>query len=294
MTPVLSHHERGGLSYLRGGDGDPLLLLHGLPGSSHSWEPAGCHLASHYDVIIPDLSGFGHSEGLDRELHLDHAFYMEAHAETIHGLLDALDLDAFYLAGHDFGGAVAVTLLRLFPEYTPKGLVLMATNLFTDTPVPLPLRLAGVPGLGTAVVRLVAGTRLGLRAMYWAAVHDKDTFGVEDFERHLTPSGIDQTRRIFRRSLTDMQGNYEDVEALLPQLDVPTLVLWGDRDPFFSVEEAERLVDTLPDATLTIFKETGHFVPEERPEGVAWHVRDFLRARSSRPPRPIWERWSSS
>ena len=294
MPTALSRHAHRGLSYLRGGDGEPLLLLHGIPGSAHSWEGAGRHLASHYDVIIPDLSGFGHSAENGQELHLDHEFYLEAYAETIRGLLDELDVESVYLGGHDFGGSVALTLLRLFPELTPKGLVLAATNLFADTAVPWPLRLAGVPGLGSVFARLVAGNRLGLRLLYWAAVRNKATFGTSDFERHLTPSGIEQTRRILQRSVVGRRGKYEEIEALLPHLDVPTLVLVGDRDPFLAVEEAKRLVDTLPDAMLTVFKKTGHFVPEERPDGVAWHVADFFRSRSSRSPRPVWERWSPS
>ena len=294
MSPDLSRHESRGLSYLRGGSGTPLLLLHGLAGSSHTWAPVGERLASEYDVIIPDLSGFGHSDGLRDDLHLDHEFYMEAHAETIRGLLDDLDVETFILGGHDFGGAVALTLLRLFPAHTPKGLVLSAAPLFADAPAPWPLRLAGTPGVGRLLVRLVAGTRLGLRLLYWAAAHNKATFGRSAFERHLTPSGIEQTRRIAQRNLTDAQGNAAALEALLPRLDVPTLVLCGDGDPLSPVDNAKQLVRTLPDATLVIFEETGHFVPEERPDGVSWHIEDFFRTRSSRSPRPVWERWSSS
>lgn len=294
MSPVLSRHERRGVSYLRGGEGTPFLLLHGVPGSSHSWAPVGRHLAAHYDVIIPDLSGFGHSDGLADGLHLDHEFYMEAHAEAIQGLLSDLGIRTFFLGGHDFGGVVAVMLVHLFSEYVPQGLVLSSTNLFTDRPVPWPFRLAGVPGLGVLFVHLFAGTRLGLRLLYWAAAYNKATFGADDFDRHLTASGIGQTRRIVQRSLADPSGAYADVEALLPRLDIPTLVLWGDRDPFFSVDDAKRLVRALPDATLTVFKDTGHFVPEERPEGVAWHMADFFRAPASRSKRSIWERGFSS
>lgn len=294
MPSVLSRHKRQGLSYLRGGDGTPLLLLHGLPGSSRSWKPVGEHLASQYDVIIPDLSGFGHSENLDRELHLDHEFYMEAHAETVQGLLDALDIESFLLGGHGFGGAVALTLIQLFPERTPQGLVLSAPNLFDGAHVPWPLRIAGMPGLRALVVPLLAGTRPGLRLVYWAAVQNKAAFGRDAFEQHLTPSGVEQTRRILQRGLAGRPDRHVETEALLARLNVPTLVLWGDRDPLLSDDAIRHLVDTLPSATPVLFKDTGHFVPEERPDGVAWHVEDFFRAQSSHSPQPVWERWSPS
>lgn len=275
MSPLLSRHECAGLSYLRGGRGTPLLLLHGIPGSSHTWEEAGRLLASRYDVIIPDLGGFGESDPLE---HLSHDFYMEAHADAIHGLLDELSVRNFFLGGYDFGGPVALTLLRLFPAHAVEGLILSATNLFTDRAFPVPYRVANVPVLGTVFFRLFAGTRLGLRLLYWGAAHNKAAFRAADFDRHLTPSGLDQTWRLLRRSCADLHGRYEQIETLLSDLEVPTLVICGDRDPFFSVEDAKGLANALPYATLTILEETGHFVPEERPEMVAWHVDDFLQA----------------
>ncbi|PQJ34428.1 hypothetical protein BSZ35_07280 [Salinibacter sp. 10B] len=277
MSSVLTRHKRGSLSYLRGGDGPPLVLLHGIPGSAHTWEQTGTLLAAHYDVILPDLGGFGASESLTEELHLNHDFYMEAHAEAVHQLLQALKIEALYLGGHDFGGPVALTLLRLFPDQEVHGLVLSATNLFTDPFVPLPLRLASIPGLGRAVVRLFTGTSPGLRLLYHIATHNKDAFRKTDFDQHLTPSGRRQTWRTFHRSLANLQETYRETETLLPTLDLPTLVLWGDRDPFFSVDVAKRLVNTLPQASLSLLEDTGHFVPEERPEVVAWHMDDFLR-----------------
>jgi pimeloyl-ACP methyl ester carboxylesterase len=275
MSTSLSRHERQGLSYLRGGRGTSLVLLHGSPGSSHSWKAAGEHLTSHYDVIIPDLSGFGSSESLD---HVDRALYLEAQADAVHRLLTALHVRRFFLAGHDFGGTVALTLLRLFPTQAVEGLVLVATNTFTDPGVPLLLRLARVPVLGRALSALIAGTRPGLRLMYWVGSQNRGSLSAADFARHLTPSSIEQTRRSLHDGLADPHGHYEQIEELLPELDVPTLVLWGNHDPFLPVSQAKRLVRRLPYATLTILDETGHFVPEERAEMTAWHVDDFLRA----------------
>ena len=277
MPSALTRQKRGPLSYLRGGEGPPLVLLHGIPGSAHTWEKSGILLSAHYDVIIPDLGGFGDSETPAKELHLDHDFYLEAHAEAVHRLLRTLKIEAYYLGGHDFGGPVALTLLRLFPDQDVHGLILSATNLFTNPHVPLPLRIAGTPVLGPAFFRLLTGTRPGLRLLYRIAAHNKATFQRKDFAQHLTPSGRQQTWRIFHRSLADLRETYRDVEAMLPRLDLPTLILWGDRDPFFSVEVAKRLVNTLPQSSLSLLENTGHFVPEERPEMVAWHVDDFLR-----------------
>lgn len=281
MSDVLTRHRNGSLSYLRGGDGPPLLLLHGAPGSAHAWAGAGRMLTSHYDVIIPDLSGFGDSDRSNDHLHLDHALYAEAHADTVYHLLDHLQVKTLFLGGHNFGGLLALTLLRLFPDLSAQGLALAASTPFTDPPVPLPLQLASVPAVGTAGLWAAFGTRAGLRMLYRVGVQNCASFPRPDFERHLTSSSLRHTQRIFRRHLVEPAETYRDAEAFLPQVELPTIVLWGDQDPLQPVDTASRLVQALPNATLSIFDHTGHFVPEERPEMTAWHMDDFFRAHTA-------------
>jgi pimeloyl-ACP methyl ester carboxylesterase len=143
------------LSFLGAGDREPLLLLHGIPGSAHAWESAGALLADRYRVIIPDLLGFGHSDLPKGD------YYIDAQAAAIGELLADPGIESLYLGGHDFGGPVALTLMRLFPELEIKGLVLSSTNVFTDTHVPLPLRVAKVPILNTVFFKAIVGNRVG-------------------------------------------------------------------------------------------------------------------------------------
>jgi pimeloyl-ACP methyl ester carboxylesterase len=114
--------------------------------------------------------------------------------------------------------------------------------------------------------------------LYRGAVKEKETASWSHFQRHLTPSGMAMTRRIFQRSLTDLKANYGDLERMLPDIQARTLILWGDTDPFFSTEVGERTRAAIPDAELIVFDETGHFVPEERPADVASAILDFLRS----------------
>lgn len=269
-TLTLTRHSEAGLSYLEGGRGNPIVLLHGIPGSALAWAAVGERLAQHYRVVIPDLLGFGRSDSANGD------FYMEAQARRIGRFLDRLGIAELVLAGHDFGGPVAVTLSRLCPELRIRALILSATNLFTDTYVPPPLRLAGSPMLGASLFRLIAGNRWGLRLMYEAAAVQKREIPWQRFRRHLTASGMDLTWRIFHRSLADLGTNYRDIEALLPKLAVPTLVLWGDRDPFFAVSVGERSHHAIPGSVFRTFAETGHFVPEEQPRLVADGILEFL------------------
>jgi pimeloyl-ACP methyl ester carboxylesterase len=125
---------------------------------------------------------------------------------------------------------------------------------------------------------MATGNRFGLRMIYAAAARHKTVLTKAAFDRHLTRSGVDLTRRIFQRSLADLKGNYGPIQDMLADLDQPTLVLWGNRDPFFSTAVAERTRSALRNATLKIYENTGHFVPEERPDLVAQDIRSFFDA----------------
>lgn len=258
------------LSFLEAGQGTPVVLLHGIPGSALTWAAVGERLAREYRVVIPDLLGFGRSDPPSGD------YYLEAQAHRVRELLERLGIAELVLGGHDFGGPVALTLRRLYPELRIRALILSATNLFTDTYVPPPLRLARIPLLGTALFRLLAGTRSGLRLMHRGAAVQKREVPWRAFERHLTASGVDLTWRIFHRSLAHLETNYRAVEALLPELGVPTLILWGDCDPFFAVSVGERSHRAIPNSVFRVFPETGHFVPEEQPGRVADEIRSFL------------------
>ena len=269
MSAQLERRTVDGTSYLTGGEGHPVVFLHGIPGSALTWERVATTLADEYRVVVPDLRGFGHSAPADD-------YYMSGQARALSQLLTALDVGTCSVVTHDFGGPVALTLVDSRPELTVDRVVLASTNVFTDTHVPLPLRVAGVPLLGTVAFQLLVGNRFGMRLLYQNAVVRTDAVAWSRFQRHLTPSCLALTRRIFQRSLADLDANYAAIERVLPTLECPALVLWGDSDPFFSTTVGERTRDALPDADLRVYDRTGHFVPEERPSAVAKDLRAFL------------------
>jgi pimeloyl-ACP methyl ester carboxylesterase len=116
-----------------------------------------------------------------------------------------------------------------------------------------------------------------MRMMYLAALKQKSESSWSKFRRHLTPSGIDFTRRIFQRSLADLKTNYAAIEAMLLKIKPPTFILWGDSDPFFDLTVAERMQRSIPESTLRIYRNTGHFVPEEQPKLVAGDIIEFFQ-----------------
>lgn len=270
MNPVFTRHKEYGISFLKGGNGKPFLLLHGIPGSVISWEKVGFLLQNRYQVIIPDLLGFGESDFPKGD------YYMENQARYIRELLRHLGITNLYLGGHDFGGPVALTLMRLFPDLEIRGLVLSGTNVFTDTYIPPPLRIAKVPILGKIFFKIMAGNIFGLWMMYQQAFKNKSKNSWKRFKKHLTAGCMEFTAKIFHKSLADLKSNYKELEDMLPRIAVPTIVLWGALDPFFSVSVGERTHKAINNSAFRIYDDTGHFVPEERPTEVAADIIKFF------------------
>lgn len=271
MSKNLTRRKERGISILEGGEGDPFLFLHGIPGSSFTWSTIGELLANHYRVILPDLPGFGQSDLPGED------YYLEAQAWAIKRTLDGLGIRELYLGGHDFGGPVVLTLIRLFPELSVKGLVLSSTNVFTDSYIPPALRMARVPLVITLFFKMMVGNRVGKRVMFQLATVEKREASWEDFKRHLTPSAIDLTRRIFQRSLANLRSNYQAVENSLAYLAVPTLVLWGTGDPFFGPSVGQRTHQAIQGSVLKLYEHTVHFVPEEKPYLVAQDILSLFK-----------------
>ncbi|MGB7218167.1 MAG: alpha/beta hydrolase [Vicinamibacterales bacterium] len=252
--------------------GPPVLLLHGIPGWRGMWRRTAHLLSTTCRTIAPDLLGFGESSSA---LGSGHA---AAQAEMIVGLIRALGFGPVHLVGFDFGGPTAVLVCRTAPELV-KSLVLSATNVFTDTPIPPPLQLVRLPLVGDLFSRLFFG-KAGLAAMWLAAVARRDRYRFEEYRKMLRfGNGVASTRRIFQASLRDLKGLYAPVEAALGTIDVPCRVIWGDRDPFFPPSVGMRTAARIPGADLVWLRGCGHFLPQEDPMGFSRAVLDVVQAR---------------
>ncbi|MBI5068006.1 MAG: alpha/beta hydrolase [Deltaproteobacteria bacterium] len=255
---------------VQGGTGPAVVLLHGIPGWRGTFGEVARRLADECRVYSPDLLGFGESDPAPPGAHA------AEQAAAVVELLDALGLASAHLVGFDYGGPTAVLVAARARERV-SSLTLAATNLFPDTPVPAPLRVASVPLLGDLAFRL-AFARPGLVALWRAATADRAAFPWARFRAALSsPQGVRSTREIFLASLRDLPGLYGPVADAARTLGLPAAVLWGDRDPFFPPAAGRRTAEALG-GSLRILAGCGHFVPEERPAEMAQAVLGLVRA----------------
>lgn len=165
------------LSVHRGGAGLPLILLHGYPQNHHCWEKVAPVLAQHFDVIVPDLRGYGESDAPQDDAR--HSIYSKRQMATdLVALMEQLGIDRAHILGHDRGGRVAYRFALDHPhrlrklgiiEIVPTGdfwanwdatLALKAYHwTFLAQPAPLPERMIGADPAGYVDWTLAAWTR---------------------------------------------------------------------------------------------------------------------------------------
>lgn len=264
-------------------DGEPVVLLHGIPASSELWRGVLPLLAgAGYRAWAPDLPGYG---GTRLPLEADHG--LAAAAELLASWLGGDGTPSpsgpVWLVGHDLGGAVAQVLAVRHPGHL-CGLVLSDTVVEDSWPV-TPIRIfRALARLG--LYPFLAGMRLVPNPYAWRelrkgfsnpAVCDRKTARRVFWDaKARDPEG----RRAFAHHLSDLDPS-ETVEVAprLAELEMPVLLLWGKGDVFQPFEgSGERLAELLPETTVRLLEGAGHFAPLERPKGYGERLLEWLGA----------------
>ena len=261
-----------GMAYRRDGNGPVVVLLHGIPGQGRSWEQVRAGLDGAFDVVVPDLIGFGESDRPAQPTVENVG--PAAQAARVAALLDDLAVRHATVVGHDFGAPIAVLLAASRPDLV-GAVSLLAGNTFPDTPIPFPLSLVTAPVIGGLLSRLLFSTpslNLMLRQGVGrgSAPPDAGVYLGDGNQRRTIAT-------IFSAALTGLAELYSPVAAALGALEIPAHVGWGDSDPFFPVEQGERTA-AVANASLHVFHGAGHFLPHERPAEVAREIVAFASA----------------
>ena len=270
------------LAYDRHGEGPAVVLLHGWPGMRTDHR-ALVPLLDGFDVLVPDLRGFGES---DKHVADPPEHYSAAgQARSVAGLLRELGLDGAIVAGYDVGSRVAQALARAEPDLV-RALVLAPP----------------LPGIGRRILSPKA-----MEEFWYQPFHrldlaerliDGDPDAVRTYLRHIWEHWGGPGLTVTDADLDALVEHYAEPGAFVASINwyragsggvamslaeqtpapedrirQPTRVLWPEHDPLFPREWADRLGDFLADFTLTDMPGTGHFSPLEAPEAFAGAVR---------------------
>ena len=254
------------VNYFDEGAGEPVILIHGIPTWGYLWHQLIPELAKANRVLVPDLIGFGYSDKSDR---FDRSIARQA--ELIDDWMRAIAVERAHIVAHDIGGGVALRLATLFPERVTS-LCVMNTVCYDSWPIDAMLQF-GHPETRT---KLTAGA--ALKALK-AALQQGFSSSLDDdlLDGLLAPYSTEVGKLSLVRNAAALNTNLTtEITPLLPKIDVPTLVIWGEEDKFQLVKYAERLVSDIPNARLVRIKDARHFVMLDRPAEVAGHVSHFL------------------
>jgi pimeloyl-ACP methyl ester carboxylesterase len=270
--------------YLHAGSGRPMVLIHGLVGSSANWRRNIGALARHASVYVIDLVNMGKSQRIQN---LDAS--LEATADRVAATMGALGVAEADIAGHSHGGAVALMLAARHPERVRSLLLFAPANPYSDFS-DLIVRVYSTPwgAFAASMVPYLPETiqRVGLERMYG----DPARIPAGCLQGYMSdlrvPGTIPHIMTIVRGWFMDMAK----LKAALPQVAaVPTLLVWGDRDRAVSLASGRQLERELKAAEFIIVPGAGHVVFEEMPEAsnrimVEWLNCELVLVPRSAPP----------
>jgi pimeloyl-ACP methyl ester carboxylesterase len=276
-----------GVHYVRHGEGFPLVLLHGWPEFWYTWRKNIPVLAGEFDVVAPDLRGFGDTDKPgtpDPPNRLLGDF-----VEDLRALADSLGFERFGIVSHDVGAYVAQGFARKYPER-------LSGLFFFDCPY---------PGIGRRWASPDSINEIWYQTFNqqpWAAsLVGENRKTCETYIRHFldhwahAPGVFDEDLGLWVDNFMkpgNLQGGFDWYKSTnesrldlirngspdLPKIETPTRVRWGEYDSVLKVAWADRLGDYFADLDFAPMREAGHFAHYERPELANREISDFFRA----------------
>ncbi|MEY9933696.1 pimeloyl-ACP methyl ester carboxylesterase [Catenulispora sp. GP43] len=255
-----------------------VLLLHGFPSSSAQYRRLMDALGGDHRLIAPDYPGFGRTTAPE-----DFEYSFESLTDVVEAFVEALGLTAggrrLAVYAFDFGGPVAFRLADRHPEWI-AGLIVQNANAYaeglSESARSLTAEKPGVPGAEDRVRAIL--TAEVTRSQYEGGTSDVELVAPDGWtldQHYLDLPGRDAAQIALALDYHSNVELYPRWQRRLAELRPPTLVLWGDGDPFFTVEGAKAYLRDLPDARLHVFR-TGHFALEEKLPEMAPLIGDFL------------------
>lgn len=265
---------------------EPAVFVHGLGGSSTNWTDLMDELRDVLDGRALDLSGFGESPPAPYG-----DYSVSGHATAVTELIEAITSGPVHLFGNSLGGAVATRVAAHRPDLV-RSLTLVSPALPDLWPRIGPVRMAvaGIPGLGTSLLRRLQGlpAEVRVRSTLEGVYHDPSRI-----PRERLREAVADTLRADEREhgVTALGGSLRGIvaEYLRPpgpyalwrqaaEVTAPTLLVYGRHDRLVDPRMARRARRTFPDARVAIFGESGHVAQMEQPEEVARAFRRFRAA----------------
>ena len=240
------------------GKGIPLVLVHGFLGSSRMWEPQIDFFKDYFRVITPDLPGYGKS---------NQAKSHNSIQSITNLLLDCLEekkIDKFYLLGHSMGGMIVQEMAKKDGDKISK-LVCYSTGPMGE----MPKRFETIEESQQKLKKIGLENTARNIAKTWFILGEK----AEHFDLCIE-AGKQTSMETADNSLVAIK-NWNGVDAL-KNIKNETLIIWGNQDKSYNLEQIQTLENNIENSKLIIFKNCAHNVHLEQPDQFNQTIKDFL------------------
>ena len=254
--------------YSDGGQGEPLILVHGLGASRSTFDMVAAQLVRRYRVLIPDLPGFGESG-----LAPDGDYGIDAQVALVERFAQHLGLSKFHLGGNSMGGWISAAYAAQYPDKVQSLWLLAAagTEEMLETEA---VKARQERGVYLLFSRTVAEFDSVMKHIFFSA--PPLPLALRWAASRLTASKYDLYSQIFDQ-LLDRGEDYR-LEPRLPRITAPTLLMWGDHDRVVPLAVMNRFAELIPHAEKIVLPNIGHVPQMETPQQVA---RNYLQFRAS-------------
>ena len=247
-------------------DAPTLVLLHGFGASLQTWDAWAAELDKDWRVVRMDVAAFGLTGAA-----LNNDYSDAADVARLLALLDHLGLQRVALGGHSMGGRIAWNFAAAHPERISQ-LLLVSPDGFPDPRSTNEHTYQVSPWLGLIQLSLPAwALKLGVAPAYG----DEKLLTADTMRRYQDMMRAPGVRAALIERMR--QSRNSDPEPRLQTLKMPVLLVWGDKDAFIPISNAQDYLKAIPHAVLATIPQAGHVVHEEAPQLSVQAVKEILQ-----------------
>lgn len=240
------------INYMREGTGQPLVFLHGWGADLTSFNVITQELTAHYEIIAIDFPGFGGSDEPSTPWSLDD------YTTMTEAFIGHLGINKPTLIGHSFGGRVSIKLSQKLK--LDRIVLINSAGIKPKRKASYYLRVYGYKSFKTIA---------SLPLFSWILKEP-----LEAYREMYSSADYKQASPIMKQVLSKVVN--EDLRHLLKKIDVPVLLIWGDKDTSTPVQDAKLMEEMIPDAGLVVYEGVGHFSYLEQPAQTVAIIKTFV------------------
>ena len=242
--------------YYQAGHGEPLVVIHGGGGDARTWLDNISELGEKFTVYAPDLPGFGGSEPLEGN------YFIPELSEFIDKFATSLGLEEFHVMGHSLGGGVALDYALRSPHKIKK--LVLISSLCLGSEIAFWIRLLSIPALIKYTSSLFLAVSRGIK---WLLKY----LNPAELIITMTPASL-----AIGSNITTFKQQTHILENRLSEVRMPTLLVWGGKDPVVPVSQAYKAATAIPDCQVKVFRKSGHNVHRQELQRFSDIITKFL------------------